>query len=60
MTLTAPTLRLELFVPGVGPEVAFDRLVSELVTALDSIRYRFEPGPSGPRAGRESRALVRG
>ncbi len=42
-----PTLRLELFVPGVGPEPAFDLLVSELETTLPVNGYRFEPGPNG-------------
>jgi len=45
--LAAPTLRLELFVPGVGPDVALDQLVSELAAALGLIGYHFEPGPNG-------------
>jgi SAM-dependent methyltransferase len=47
MPAAAPTLRLELFVPGVGPEPAFDQLVSELETALPLIGYRLQSGPSG-------------
>jgi SAM-dependent methyltransferase len=47
MATSAPTLRLELFVPGLGPEPAFDQLVSELETTLPRIGYRLEPGPNG-------------
>lgn len=47
MAAGVPTLRLELFVPGVGPESAFDQLVSELATALPLMGYRFDPGPNG-------------
>jgi SAM-dependent methyltransferase len=47
MTSTAPTLRLELYVPGVVPEVAFDLLISELGAALGRIGQRLEPGADG-------------
>jgi SAM-dependent methyltransferase len=47
MVLTAPTLRLELFAPGVDPAAAFDLLVAEWTDALGSAGMRFESGPSG-------------
>ncbi|MGC2288793.1 MAG: hypothetical protein WA688_02925 [Thermoplasmata archaeon] len=47
MPTDQPTLRLELFVPGVATELAFDHFFSELATALHSNGYRFEPGHGG-------------
>jgi SAM-dependent methyltransferase len=47
MAAKVPTLRLELFVPGMGPDLAFDQLVSELETALPLVGYRLESGPNG-------------
>jgi len=47
MASKSPTLRLELTVPGVPPETAFDLLVSELLLSLPSSGLRLEPGPHG-------------
>jgi SAM-dependent methyltransferase len=42
-----PAFRMELFVPGLGPGLAFDLLVSELERSLPADGLRFEPGRSG-------------
>lgn len=47
MSTPGPSLRLELFAPGLEPEPAFDLLVSELTTALRNSGVRLEPGPGG-------------
>jgi SAM-dependent methyltransferase len=53
MSSTTPTLRLELFVPDVGPGPAFDLLVSELEGSLKLVGLRFESGPDGRLIGRD-------
>ena len=42
-----PTLRVELFVPGLGPGPTFDHLVSELEVSLSQVGIRFDGGPAG-------------
>jgi SAM-dependent methyltransferase len=47
MTPADPTVRLELYAPGVDPDSAFDLLVSELEDSLTGAGMRFEPGDRG-------------
>jgi len=47
MNSASATLRIELYVPGVGPGEAFDLLVSELGEALPRAGLRLVPGPKG-------------
>jgi SAM-dependent methyltransferase len=63
MPSASPSVRLEVFVPGVLPGPAFELLVSELAGALSFAGIRFEPGPGGrlveERAPREGQEFAR-
>ncbi|HLY76928.1 MAG TPA: methyltransferase domain-containing protein, partial [Thermoplasmata archaeon] len=47
MASPPPSLRLELFVPGLEPEPSFDLFVSELGSCLPRTGLRLTPGPTG-------------
>lgn len=58
-----PTLRCELYLPGILPAEAFDRFVSDLGVALRAVEMRWTPGPAGwlfeSRPGESDRAFAR-